>query len=295
MPQIIRKAFTLIELLVVIAIIGILSSLIVVSMSGVTEKANIAKSQVFSNSLRNSLMLNIVSEYKMDGNANDSWGTNNGTINSVPVITPDCVSGSCYYFDGGDDYISIPDSNTLDITDAMTLEVWVNITSLQANNYEYIIRKTAAEPNQATLYGLLMGYNNAIVRFFLWTENNAGCVNAVDSISTLSLSKWYHLVATYDYISHISKMYINGVLDNSSSTIATGKIRVNTNTLYLSHRQDGTLYFNGLMDGVRIYNSAMPNSQIKESYYSGLNSLLINGGITQEDYLSRLNNYASNN
>ena len=52
MNKFIKQAFTLIELLVVIAIIGILSGLIVVSMSGVTQKATIAKAQVFSNSLR---------------------------------------------------------------------------------------------------------------------------------------------------------------------------------------------------------------------------------------------------
>ena len=55
MNRFIKKAFTLIELLVVIAIIGILSGLIVVTMSGVTQKARIAKAQAFSNSLRNAL------------------------------------------------------------------------------------------------------------------------------------------------------------------------------------------------------------------------------------------------
>jgi prepilin-type N-terminal cleavage/methylation domain-containing protein len=79
MNKLFFKAFTLIELLVVIAIIGILSGLIVVTMSGVTAKATIAKGQVFSNSLRNALMLNLAAEYRLDGNANDSWGSNNGT------------------------------------------------------------------------------------------------------------------------------------------------------------------------------------------------------------------------
>ncbi|MDD5569203.1 MAG: prepilin-type N-terminal cleavage/methylation domain-containing protein [Candidatus Pacebacteria bacterium] len=41
------KAFTLIELLVVIAIIGILSGLIIVGMSGATQKATIAKRRLF--------------------------------------------------------------------------------------------------------------------------------------------------------------------------------------------------------------------------------------------------------
>jgi prepilin-type N-terminal cleavage/methylation domain-containing protein len=104
MHKLLKQAFTLIELLVVIAIIGILSGLIVVSMSGVTQKATIAKAQVFSNSLRNSLMLNLISEWKLDGNANDSWsGGNNGTwygseegTNTSANYRPsdECVSGN---------------------------------------------------------------------------------------------------------------------------------------------------------------------------------------------------------
>ena len=84
MNKLLKTAFTLIELLVVIAIIGILSGLIVVSMSGVTEKANIAKSQVFSNSLRNSLMINTVSQYNFnDSNLQEADVVDNHVFYSV--------------------------------------------------------------------------------------------------------------------------------------------------------------------------------------------------------------------
>jgi hypothetical protein len=48
----------------------------------------------------------------------------------------------------------------------------------------------------------------------------------------------------------------------------------------------------GLMDEIRIFNAAMPTSQIKEQYYVGLNKLLANGGITQEEYQNRIGELA---
>ncbi|MFA6374227.1 MAG: prepilin-type N-terminal cleavage/methylation domain-containing protein, partial [Candidatus Paceibacterota bacterium] len=64
-----NKSFTLIEILVVIVIVGIISAFIIISMAGISSKANIAKGQTFSNSLKNALMLNMIAQYELDGDA----------------------------------------------------------------------------------------------------------------------------------------------------------------------------------------------------------------------------------
>ena len=77
-----NKSFTLIELLVVIVIIGILAGVIIVSTSSSISKASIAKSKVFSESLRNELILNLKMEFSFDSiegssapyTTNDDWG-----------------------------------------------------------------------------------------------------------------------------------------------------------------------------------------------------------------------------
>jgi len=100
-----KQSFTLIEILVVIVIIGILSSFIFFTINDSVEKANIAKSKMFSESIRNNLLLNLVSEWKLDETSGttfyDTWGSNNGTNNGAGFET-DCISGGCVSFDGND-------------------------------------------------------------------------------------------------------------------------------------------------------------------------------------------------
>ena len=66
-----------------------------------------------------------VSYWAFNGNANDSWGTNDGIIYG----NPEFFSGKCdqgLNFDGVGDYVTISDSSSLDITDEITVEAWIN-------------------------------------------------------------------------------------------------------------------------------------------------------------------------
>jgi prepilin-type N-terminal cleavage/methylation domain-containing protein len=120
----VKQSFTLVEILVVIVIIGILSSFIFFTINDSVEKASIAKSKMFSESIRNNLLLNLVSEWKLDGNANDSWGSNNGTPTSVSYeAEANCVSGQCASFGGSTSYI-LGNASSL-ATNAITVSCFV--------------------------------------------------------------------------------------------------------------------------------------------------------------------------
>jgi prepilin-type N-terminal cleavage/methylation domain-containing protein len=289
MDKFIKQAFTLIELLVVIAIIGILSGLIVVSMGGMTTKATIAKAQVFSNSLRNSLMLNLISEWRFDGNTNDSWSNGNngiwygsaGGANTSANYRPssECISGQCLNFDGTDDYVEMPDSNSLNIVNEITIGVWVKHG--QNGVYDGILQKGSFSNNYGS-YEMHLADNNQI-KFVL----NNGAIVAVSSGTVLQSDGWCYLVGTYD--KQYLKIYKNGVLDGSPLAY-TSNISIDANPLRIGEYYSSLFLFTGLIDDIRIYNTAMSISQIKESYYAGLNSLLSNGNINTLEYKERLNN-----
>ena len=310
--KIYRKAFTLIELLVVIAIIGILSGLIIVSMSGVTQKANIAKAQVFSNSLKNSLMINLVSEWKFDlinsPNQNqtpDSWGGNNGTLGDTAacsfvspyycpqIVNSDCIYGKCLSFDGTGDSSDYVNTAYYFDNGAKSISAWIKPSSF-TKDYRGIVSDwwySTTNGGEQTNFGL--NYDKLYAG--VYSEDKGASVGIVSSLS-LNLNTWYLVVFTYNS-NGASKIYINGSeagsgtlpvdIDNHKKTVLIGHFRASA---------DASLSrpFAGLIDEVRIYNAAISSSQIKEQYYAGLNSLLANGNIAKEEYRRRINSIASN-
>ena len=308
MNKLIKQAFTLIELLVVIAIIGILSGLIVVSMSGVTQKATIAKAQVFSNSLRNALMLDLVSEYKLDqinspssNQIVDSWGLNVGTLSDTSGVcsyvspykcpqlqTTNCISSNCLSFDGSDDFVSLLNISNLDVTNlnTYTLSAWI---------------KTSASATMAVIgYASLSG-NAPIIQFgevssglalFQHRDDSSNIVTITSSSPAIYVNdgKWHYVVgvrsSTNDY-----KLYVDGTLCGTGST-TVGTTTITEIALGVLKRAVPGSYFNGTADEIRIFKAAIPTSQIQEQYYIGLNNLLISGSITKEEYLNRFKELA---
>jgi prepilin-type N-terminal cleavage/methylation domain-containing protein len=291
MNKLIKQAFTLIELLVVIAIIGILSGMIVVSMSGVTQKANIAKAQVFANSVRNVLGANMVSEWRFDDNANDTWGVSSGTLYGNASYVSDCVSGKCLSLDGSGDYVDCGSSSNL-VVNYISMATWLKMNSYGGVSDTRIISKPFIMNSWPSPY---VQYEMIQINGYLRAYFNIGntIYTVTDSLNKLDLGKWYYAVVTWDGL--VPRIYLDGkVIKNSfDAGSPTGVISyVNTTSLFLGTSTMASNFFNGFLDNVQIFNVAIPTSQIKEQYYSGLNKLFVNGGISEEEYLSKVSELA---
>ncbi len=108
-----KKGFTLIELLVVIAVIGMLSSIVLVSLKGTNYKAKMAKAESFSSQIAHVLRNEAVGIWSFDdaasGTALDSSGYgNNGTVvGATPVADRKGQSNKAYSFNGISDYVEL--------------------------------------------------------------------------------------------------------------------------------------------------------------------------------------------
>ena len=277
-----EKAFTLIELLVVIAIVGILAGLAVVSMSGATEAARIAKLKVYSNSIRSSLMGNRVSEWKFDETSGtttvDTVGNNAGTSNGpVRKSGADCVSGGCLLFNGTSDYVDCGNNNSLNIgTNDFTYEVWFKTNVGQASNDSTIMERLGS--NSRAVIAMNASGN---VRFYIRDSGARG----LDKYTTGAYydNQWHNavLVRTASRL----KGYVDSVLvvDFDATTILDIDV---SNPLYFGRWS--TYYFKGMIDEARVYSAAMTASAIREDYLAGLDRILADGQITQQDYQKRL-------
>jgi prepilin-type N-terminal cleavage/methylation domain-containing protein len=278
-----QKAFTLIELLVVIAIVGILAGMAVVSMSGATESARIAKLKVYSNSIRSSLMGNRVSEWKFDEGTGtttaDTVGTNNGDLTGhAPAwkTGTDCISGSCLQFNGTSNYVDAGHDASLKITSAITIEAWVKGTV--DNQYHGIVAKDSWTGGGRS-YAMAISDANKL-RMFVGTDGTG----VVDSTNNVPNNVWTHVVGTFNGTT--LKVYINAILDNTANSVpmVTNNLSVLVGALNPSSPQ---LFFNGTIDEVHIYNEALTASAIREQYLAGLDKFLADNQITKQDYRQR--------
>ncbi|MFA5086464.1 MAG: LamG domain-containing protein [Candidatus Paceibacterota bacterium] len=285
-------AFTLIELLVVIAIIGILSGLIIVTMSGVTAKANIAKSQVFSNSLKNALMMNLVSEWKFDelssategASIKDFWsGGNNGTLytNSDGLDKllggNNCISGKCISLDGVDDYINCGNQETLKVLSR----------AYQDSSWSFWFKTTSGGEviGKYQPFQFLISEGKMSAYIYNGTSHLIG--SPWQGGTTVNDGKWHYAVYVVDRDGYFSA-YLDSSNEGSPYNISTHAAEnwLETTSLYIGVRNPGSNNFNGSIDDIRIYNAIMPTSQIKEQYYAGLNSLYAKGRINNQEYQS---------
>jgi len=145
-------------------------------------------------------------------------------------------------FNGSTNYVEVPDSPSLDITDKISIEVLVNRRAHW--NSGGIVYKVS-EAGNYRVYGIFEEYgDDDRMRF------NLHGVLDWRYLPSIGYDTWHHLVGTWD--GNYACYYMDGNLVRGPLE-ATGTIETSTKPLYIGRSTEGGLWFNGTIAFVRIY------------------------------------------
>ncbi len=184
-----------------------------------------------------------------------STNKNGGTDNSESWTTG--VSGSALSFGTSNNYVSVPDSSSLNPT-SISVSAWVYPTSFVL--WDSVVMK-ASSGAWTDGYGLAHYQGTNDINFYI---NN---YNANYATGTMSLNKWSFVVGTYNN-THIS-LYINGALVNSHPY--SGAINNVAAPLFIGMGAGGggvQYLWHGSIDEVQVWNKSLSQNEISELFQS---------------------------
>jgi hypothetical protein len=192
---------------------------------------------------------NLVGHWKLDGNANDSAGSNQGTLVGNPTWVSDPQRGWCLDCDGDGDYVDVGKDPSLTFTDQITLACWIKVRAFDRNwnaivtkGDDWVLARTRDDNRVAFLCLGLAGGG--------WPEVYSGDVND---------GNWHHIAGVYDGAGLY--LYQDGACADSKAV--HGQINSNWSEVLIGENgQAANRFWNGLIDDVRLYNRPLAAEEI---------------------------------
>jgi hypothetical protein len=171
--------------------------------------------------------------------------------------TQDTCFGTALEFDGIDDELSISHSGELWLSDTgFTIEAWVATTQVTdgtiVDNFSWL-----DPPN-----GYQIGISSGKV-IFRTTHSD------LISTSYINDGQWHHIAVAF-YTPQIKRIFIDGVLDASTTTVWGFQPNRYGYPLRVGHESTYTSYFRGIIDEIRVWDFARTQFELQSTIYSPL-------------------------
>ena len=161
--------------------------------------------------------------------------------------------GTALELDGSGDTVKIAHADSLNITTAVTLEMWVKVATSGGDSNQAGIEKGIWETGEYSLYPVYGG--NTLAQF---NDLPEGCDD--ENIGrSIRDNQWHHLAGVWD--GEKIYLYIDAKLDKSAS--CKGELATNTKDLYIGSRAGNERFLIATVDEVRIYNRALTAEEIR--------------------------------
>jgi len=183
----------------------------------------------------------------------DASGNGNNGVISGAAWTSQGHFGNALSFTAPN-WVTVNDSNSLDLTSGMTLEAWIFPTAAPVTWTTVIFKEYPEVNNQ--VYGLYGGSPSTLPLVDVFTNS----IQEQYGFSALPINAWTFLAATYDAVGGLT-LFVNsaqvGHLPGSGNMVTSlGALRIGGNSIFGEH-------FMGVIDNVRIYNRALNQTEIQ--------------------------------
>jgi hypothetical protein len=211
------------------------------------------------------LNTNLYAAYNAENNANDSFGSNNGTAVGGLTYTTGKI-GQAFQFNGTNSYVSLPNtSNQFNFYGDFSISTWVNTPNYTSNRIifsNYSLGGTYG-------YGIILYHANTnIFGCALYNGNTIGQYHTSAGITTNS---WNHVVVVRK-VGQNTKIYINGTLASGSYPLGNSSISPSfpgTQIVNIGSYSNGSGLANYKQDATTIWQKELTQSEITELYNSG--------------------------
>jgi hypothetical protein len=188
--------------------------------------------------------------------------------------------GNARNFDGVDDVVAVDEINLT--RKSFTISAWVRPNINPPSNQVYF----SAHNNSSLQKSLVLRfYDTGKIRFGFYA-------NDLDTATGIvQFGQWNHVVASYDSINDVSKIYVNGTLVASggqgpfvgdNANVAIGAWMVG----------DGLQFFNGAIDEVVVWNRTLSDLEISKLGLSSVNCDNVSG-VSLGDIFSQIAEWKS--
>ncbi len=203
-----------------------------------------------------------------DGNVVDSSGNNlHGKLIGDAKIISDPERGNVLCLDGDGDYVDCGNDTAFDITDQITVAVWIKVNELGRDGVAIVTKGDSVWSLRSSweLPRAILKFGCTFVGEKAWLFGSKVSGQTVEETMDVNDGKWHHVAGLYDGTE--IRLYVDGVLDNFQE--ASGLIHISKFPVLIGkseNAEETKRYWNGLIDDVRIYSYALSEAEIKALY-----------------------------
>jgi len=180
---------------------------------------------------------------------------NDGTLINGPTF--DSANGGSIVFDGINDYVSFttpPSTNSG--TEKSSINIWIKTGTNVSNNQTIYSERDG----NVHIFNKLRINTNTFDYIFL-TPSTILVLSS--TIGTPSINSWYNICGTKD--NNDFKIYVNGVLSNSSTT-SMGSFLTSGTIFSNMGKETVGLYLSGRVASQQIYNRALSATEVLQNF-----------------------------